>query len=300
MTHFADRLSAAVLACGAPACVGLDPHLDRLPLPLVESALKRTGRARRSAMAQAAAEFCIGVLDVVARKAPAVKPQVAFFEQLGAPGVEALEHVVAHAKSLGLIVILDAKRGDIGSTAKAYVTATLSDDGPMGADAVTLSPYLGLESLQPFVEAISQGKGLFVLVRTSNPGAQAWQLGSDPIAGQVADWIRETNAGQLGDTGMGPVGAVIGATLPLEAPRWRRRMPNAWFLVPGYGAQGASATDCLAHCRDDRSGALISSSRGVLYPRTGRAGSDWKRGINDRLDEFVCDLSSTFAPSVLR
>lgn len=291
MTPFADRLTEAVRATGASACVGLDPHLDRLPEPLVADALTLSGAERRVALAAAARTFCLGVIDTVAGLVPSVKPQVAFFEALGSPGVAALEDVVRAARDAGLLVVLDAKRGDIGSTARAYAHATLADNGPLRADSVTLSPYLGVESLEPFVDAADHGKGIFVLVRTSNAGAGQWQLGGDhPVAERVASWINAANAEREGASGFGPVGAVIGATLPLEAPHWRAAMPRAWFLVPGYGAQGASAVDCRGHLRDDGLGALVVSARGVLYPKAGRAGVDWKDGLHRRTSDFAADL----------
>lgn len=291
MTPFADRLTEKVLALKSPACVGLDPHLDRLPAPLVAGAEERVGSDRRKALAEAARTFCLGVIEACVDVVPAVKPQVAFFEALGSPGVAALEEVVSAAREAGLLVVLDAKRGDIGSTARAYAHATLADDGPVGADSVTLSPYLGVESLAPFLDAAEEGKGLWVLVRTSNPGAGTWQNGGEaPIAGAVADWIRETNATRRGASGFGPVGAVIGATLPLEAARWRAAMPDAWFLVPGYGAQGASAEDCRRHAREDGLGALVVSARGVLYPKSGNDGYDWKDAVNVRARAFADDL----------
>ncbi len=288
MIPFSERLTEAVRRKGAPACVGLDPHIDRLPSPFAVSSASSRGDA-----ANAAKEFCLGVIDAVADVVPSVKPQVAFFEALGAPGVEALEAVVAAAQDAGLLVVLDAKRGDIGSTARAYARASLDPEGPVGADAVTLSPYLGPESLTPFVEATdSFGAGAFVLVRTSNPGAVAWQKG--PAEGGPADavaaWIAEQNASRLGGSGFGPFGPVIGATLPNEAAHWRRVMPNAWFLVPGYGAQGASAVDCRPMCRNDGLGALIVSARGVLFPSSGQDGESWKDEIRARATHFAGDL----------
>jgi len=289
VTPFADRLTHAVLQRQSPACVGLDPHLDRLPAPLVD------GAQGREALARAARTFCLGVIDVVSGIVPAVKPQVAFFEALGAPGIKALEDVVHAARDAGLLVVLDAKRGDIGSTARAYVQGTLAAEGPLGADSVTLSPYLGTESLAPFLSATERGSGLFVLVRTSNPGAGTWQREHDDptrgIAAKVSHWIAAANADRVGAHGFGPVGAVIGATLPREATVWRARMPHAWFLVPGYGAQGASAADCRGHARSDGMGALVVSARGVLYPAAGRAGDGWKDGVRERAVAFASDLS---------
>lgn len=248
--HLAHRVAAT-----SPICVGIDPHLERVP--------GLDPGAPRASQAAAVARFGVAVVEAVAGQVPVVKPQVAFFEQLGADGVRALEEVVAAARASGLLVILDAKRGDIGSTARAYVRATLSDEGPLGADAVTLSPYLGPESLAPFLDARAQGKGLFVLLRTSNPGAGPWQRDTG-LADEVARWVREANA-----DGRRAVGVVVGATLPQEAPRWRRDVGDAWLLIPGYGAQGATAADVRGHFLSDGTGALVSSSRGLLFPSSG-------------------------------
>lgn len=252
---FGARLAARVRAT-APVCVGIDPHLARVPG--IEPGMTRAEQAT------AVASFGHAVVAAVQGQVAAVKPQVAFFEQLGAPGVAALESVVAAARDAGLIVLLDAKRGDIGSTAQAYAKATLDDDGPLGADAVTLSPYLGPESLAPFLARRAQGKGLFVLLRTSNPGAGPWQRDTG-LAERVADWVAEANR-----DGTASVGVVVGATLPDEAPRWRARLPHAWFLVPGFGAQGAGVDDVRGHFLPDGTGALVTSSRAVLYPAEGR------------------------------
>ncbi len=272
--------------------MGLDPHLNRLPASLVQ------GRTDRASLAAAARLFCLGVVDVVAPLVAAVKPQVAFFEALGAPGVVALEDVVRHARSRGLLVVLDAKRGDIGSTAEAYARGTLDDDGPMAADSVTLSPYLGPESMAPFLKRTGSGKGAFVLVRTSNPGSGAWQAeGQGAIAPRVATWISERNQAELGATGFGPMGAVIGATVSEEASAWRDRMPNAWFLVPGFGAQGATAADVVRHARSDGLGALITSSRAVLFPKSGTERDEWRDGVRARCEQLVRDVDAVLPVS---
>lgn len=247
---FSHRLEERARAVGAPSCVGIDPHLGRVP---------GTSRGTDPATnAEAVRAFALSAIDAMADHIAAIKPQSAFFEALGAPGVAVLAEVVAHAQSAGLLVLLDAKRGDIGSTAEAYAQATLDDDGPMGADAVTLSPYLGPESLTPFMARADAGKGLFVLVRTSNPGAAGWQrdLG---LADAVAHWV----------TGRAHcVGAVIGATLPAdEICAWRDRLPDTWLLAPGVGAQGAGVDELRAFFPDDRPvRALPTASRSVLFP----------------------------------
>jgi orotidine-5'-phosphate decarboxylase len=198
-----------------------------------------------------------------------VKPQVALFEQLGAPGVEALEATCKAAAAAGLLVLVDAKRGDIGSTAEAYARGILDDDGPIGADAVTLSPYLGRDSMEPFIKRCREdGKGVFVLLRTSNPGGSELQTAGVPSpADTVAGWVNSWNREFTVDGGLGPVGVVTGATLGEELKVWRERLPSAWFLMPGYGAQGASAAQTRAGFRADGLGGLVNSSRGVLFPK---------------------------------
>jgi len=280
---FGDRLTLRVRQVGSATCVGLDPHLSRLPGELKQ--LPGHG-IDREACAYAAGVFCRGVIEVVADKVAAVKPQVAFFEALGHHGVRELEKCVKAAKSAGLIVVLDAKRGDIGSTAEAYAHGCLDDHGPMGADAVTLSPYLGAESLEPFLKRVDDGKGVFVLVRTSNPGSNAWQnTGEDAIAPKVAAWIAAENARRAAGP-YGPIGAVIAANLPGESASWRSAMPRSWFLVPGFGAQGATAEDVRGHFNEGL-GALITSSRGVLFPKAGSDGSKWQAAVAERATQFA-------------
>jgi orotidine-5'-phosphate decarboxylase len=252
LVPFGERLAHRVRERG-PACVGLDPHLDRVP------GLDRAAPLR--VQAEAVRGFCLAVVEAVAPIVPAVKPQLAFFEALGSAGVAVLEEVVASARDAGLIVVADGKRGDIGTTAEAYAAALLDDDGPLRADAATVSPYLGPESLTPFASRTAAGKGVFVLVRTSNPGAGPWQVDTG-VAERVAAWVAAASPGP----GLGAVGAVVAATLPrAEVDTWRARMPHAWFLVPGVGAQGATPDSVRAHLRSDGLGALIASSREILF-----------------------------------
>lgn len=235
---------------GPSICVGLDPHPSQLPASF----------ARPGGLARWSQE----VLDAVAPHVSCVKPQVALYEQHGSEGWRALEVACAHARSLGIPVLLDAKRGDIGSTAEAYAHALLDDDGPIGADALTVSPYLGPESLRPFLKRAEQGKMLFLLLRTSNPGADVWQL---PVVERIASWVAEQNA----RLGAPRIGVVVGATVPDDV---RPLLPRAWFLTPGIGAQGAAPEDVLRHLRTDGGGVLPTASRSVLF------GSDPKPGID--------------------
>jgi orotidine-5'-phosphate decarboxylase len=272
-TPYGARLAEAVARTGAPVCVGLDPFPGRVPgwTPDLDPA----------AAADRVRVFCEGVLDAVAGLVPAVKPQSAFFEALGAPGVAAFHAVCRGARARGLLVVADAKRGDIGSTAEAYARTFLDDDGPCGADAVTVSPWLGPESLAPYLQR--PGKGVYVLVRTSNPDAHGWQRDTGAAAA-VADWIAARNA----HPGPGSVGAVVGATLPrAEVEAWRGRMPNTPFLVPGFGAQGAGVDDVRPHFLPDGSGALVTSSREVLYPKQGVEGADFAVHVRARAESFV-------------
>lgn len=264
MGHFADRLTAAIKARGNAVCVGLDPRWESLPTEV----RRRYGEGTRAAVARAYDEFCGRVLDVVAPLVPVVKPQMAFFEACGPAGFVALERLLSRCRRLGLLTILDGKRNDIASTAAAYAEAAF---GPVwDADAITINPYLGRDAVEPFIQvARRSGRGVFVLVRTSNPGAGQFQnLVSDGkplyvhVAEAVARWTRE----DLGDCGFGDVGAVVGATQPAELAAVRRLLPEAILLVPGFGAQGGAAADVAAAFRADGLGAVINSSRAILFP----------------------------------
>ena len=271
---FGERLLHAVRQRGTPACVGLDPFLDRVP---------GADAADPAAAADAVRSFCLRVIDAVAPFVPAVKPQSALFEQLGPAGVAAMNDAVRAARDAGLVVILDVKRGDIGSTAEAYARAHLDDDGPTGADAITVSPYPGPESFGPYERRVAAGKGAFVLVRTSNPGAEVWQRA---VAPAVADWLAQRCPGP----GLGAFGAVVGATLPRdEVEALRARMPRCWWLVPGFGAQGAGPDEVRPHFLADGTGALVTSSRGVLFP---------DRGVDADLGAAVAERARRFAEAV--
>jgi orotidine-5'-phosphate decarboxylase len=265
---FSDRLRDAVLRCRTPVLVGLDPRFESLPSPL-----RRSRSVENPAdVASAYREFCQAVIDVVAGVVPAVKPQAAFFEEAGPAGMQALADTIDYARQAGLLVIVDGKRNDIGSTAAAYANAYLGriPASRWGADALTVSPYLGDDSLLPFVErAQQQQAGVFVLVKTSNPGGGLFQ---DLIADgrrlfeHVADYVESLARQTLDDEqGFGAVGAVVGATYPEQLDELRGRMPHAWFLVPGYGAQGGAAADVAAAFRADGLGAIINNSRGILF-----------------------------------
>lgn len=258
--NFADRLAAAMRQKASCVCVGLDPRLALLPPTKATEPLARVE------------EFCCALCDATAPYAVAVKPQSAYFEALAPEGLACLWRVIRYARSRGLLVVLDAKRNDIGSTAEAYAQACLGlfgGDEPL-ADAVTVNAYLGADGVQPFVDAAARhGTGLFVLVKTSNPSSgdlQDLTLESGlSVYQHMADLVAYWGHDLIGECGYSSVGAVVGATYPEQLSELRGRVPTVPFLVPGYGHQGGTATD-VAHGFDAHGlGALVNSARGIIY-----------------------------------
>jgi len=248
--HFADHLMAAIQAKHSRVCVGLDPVEDRLPQGV---SIER---------------FCKGIIEAVASNATCVKPNAAFFEVLTQGRLNLAWRLAEHAQAQGLLVILDAKRGDIGSTATAYAKAYLREATPF--DALTVNPYLGSDGVKPFIEqATANSKGLFVLVKTSNPSSgelQDLELAAGGrvyvhVASLVSQWGQEC----IGNSGYASVGAVVGATYPQQLQQLRAAMPATPFLVPGYGAQGSNAHDVAGAFDDAGLGAIVNSSRGIIY-----------------------------------
>jgi len=277
--NFADRLLEAVRARSNPTVVGLDPHLALIP---AEFAAAHDPGATRAEVAAAVGDFLEQVIDATSDLVPAVKPQSAFFEELGADGALLWERIVRRAHDAGMLVIGDVKRGDIGSTASAYARALLS--GGPGAepaslcDAITVNPYLGRDSVEPFVRACAEvDAGLYVLVRTSNPGgADLQNLGQPTLAMQVAGLVGEWGADLVGESGWSSVGAVVGATHASELAAFRAAMPHTPFLLPGYGAQGAGAADVVGAFGEGLAGGLVNSSRGILFAGRNEPEQPWK------------------------
>lgn len=262
--NFADRLIAAIRQKQTPVLVGLDPRAESLPAGMLAAKdVESTARAYVT--------FCRGVVDVVAPLVAAVKPQAAFFEQLGPAGCVALGEVVRYAASKGLLVIMDGKRNDIGTTAQAYAEAYLGpgDLSPWGADALTVSPYLGDDSLKPFLQSSKDhGAGIFVLVKTSNPGGGRFQdliAAGQPLYRHVAAYVEQLASATVGESGYGIVGAVAGATYPAQLAELRAAMPHTFLLIPGYGAQGGTAADCAAAFDSRGLGAVVNNSRGIIF-----------------------------------
>lgn len=293
---YADRLQDAIQAKGTPALVGLDPFLDRIPEDFVGVHDPEATVAERAA---AMGDFLCAVVDVVADRVPAVKPQSAFFEVLGAAGVAQWERVVRHARRAGLIVVGDVKRGDIGSTAAAYAEAFLTGargvDPKTLCDAVTVNPLLGDDSITPFLKACDQASaGIYILVRTSNPGGAQFQLQGQPtLTEHIADAVVAWGEGLIGTSGLSSVGAVVGATHPEELASLRARMPRTPLLLPGYGAQGAGAAEVASGFLEGGRGALVNSSRGILYP-TRDQGEDWRTATSRAVDRMRVDLGAVW------
>jgi orotidine-5'-phosphate decarboxylase len=289
--------------------VGLDPRLENLP-----ESLRRDIDSRDFARVAAAyTEFCREVISAVAPLVPVVKPQAAFFEQLGPPGMQSLADVIAEARRAGLLVVLDGKRNDIGTTASAYAQAYLgaSPKSAWGADALTVSPYLGDDSLSPFVEVAEQNAaGVFVLVKTSNAGGGLFQdLISDGkrLYEHVADYVQQLAKRTVGESGYGVVNAVVGATYPEQLSELRRRMRHAWLLVPGFGAQGGATKD-VAGAFDPRGlGAIINNSRGIIFAyerapyRERFAANQWLDAVAAATRDMIDQLrSETLAGRLVR
>ncbi len=326
MPAFIDQLRQRCQTCGTPVLVGLDPRLESLP-PAI-----RPSEANPSfeSIATAYDTFCRGVIDVVAPLVPAVKPQAAFFEEIGPAGMSVLAGLIDYAQSKGLLVILDGKRNDIGSTAAAYAAGLLGRGSPWRADALTVSPYLGEDSVQPFVDvAVKRDAGIFVLVKTSNPGgamlqdltigsanstigsagsssehgqqsAESANFAGRPVYERVATFVNalaESTRSEYNGTRSpyGAVGAVVGATWPTQLAELRQQMPSTWFLVPGFGAQGGTAADISAAFDAHGEGAVINNSRGILFaykkPEYAEFGaSRWERAVEAATRKMIDQL----------
>jgi orotidine-5'-phosphate decarboxylase len=291
-THFGDRLAAAVRAKKSAVCVGLDPRWGSLP----ESIRAGINTADRNAVAGATDCYCRHVIDAVAAFAPVVKPQAAFFEQLGPAGMVALGSVIQYARQAGLLVLLDGKRGDIGTTAEAYADAYLGDSSAWQCDALTVNPYLGDDTLKPFVDLChSRNAGIFVLVKTSNPGSGFLQdkvVEGRAVYEHMATLVQQLTQQSVGASGYGAIGAVVGATYPEQLAKLRSQMTNTWILIPGYGAQGGTASD-VAHGFDEQGlGAIVNSSRGIIFAyQTPRyAGLAWQDAIAAAARDMAAEL----------
>lgn len=277
MRHFADRLLGAVEAKHSHAVVGLDPDYSLLP-PEVIAEHPREGFDSEAEMKAAAYRtFAARLLPALTAEAVAVKIQIAYFEALGSVGYALYQELVRFSQDLGYIVIADVKRGDIGSTAEAYAAAHLD---LAGADAVTVNPYFGTDGLEPFFKrARTEGKGVFVLVKSSNPSSSEVQdvvlQSGEALHGRVAALVNDWGADTIGERGYRVVGAVVGGTHPEQGATLRKAMPGVPLLIPGYGAQGARAADLASMFDSGGTGAVVNSARAILYAYRKRPEAHW-------------------------
>lgn len=256
-----DKLVEKIKEKKNPCIVGIDPQWNKIPDCYKEAELSE---------AEVIFRWAKDIIDHVADIVAAIKPQIAFFEIYGAEGITVFQRLVAYAHEKGLVVIEDSKRNDIGNTAKAYAYAHLSKDGQINADFMTVSPFLGTDSICPFIDVAEKNeKGLFILVKTSNPSSVEISKAKNESGEKISDWlanyINSVGKNYIGESGYSSIGAVVGATFPEEAKRLRKLMQNNYFLVPGFGAQGGSAKDIISCFNEDGLGAVVSSSRGILY-----------------------------------
>ena len=289
MTHFADDLIRATRDYG-PLCVGLDPYADKLPQ-----------RVFGPPSPESFHRFFSEIIDLCAHRVAVVKPQIALFEAMGPEGLQVLQALVRQAKAAGLLVLLDAKRGDIGATAQGYADAYLGPDAWLPVDALTLNPSMGADTLAPFLKyCASHGKGVSVRVRTSNPGGgdlQDRDCGGKPLFLRTAKMLHKHADALRGETGWSSLTVVVGATVPAEAKQVRKALPKSPFLVPGYGAQGASAREAMAgfvQTEHGLEGGIVSASRSVLYPTSASISetlTEWRdaveRGLMLARDELL-------------
>lgn len=283
---FADKLIEATEKFG-PLCVGIDPHAGRVPALFGGD----TG--------EGLASWGTALVEAAAGRVAAIKPQVGLFERLGPEGMSALQQVCRAGREAGLLVLADAKRGDIGSTAEGYASAYLANGAPFEADAVTVNPYMGLDTLEPFMrQAETHGKGVIVLARTSNPGSadfQAKNMNGAPLYARVVEALGPLMDRLKGASGWSGLMLVAGATGPDEARALRALAPTALFLVPGYGAQGAGAADAMAGFVKG-TGGLVNASRSVTFPKSAEDATtlgDWRAAIIEAIDTAQTDLKTS-------
>ncbi len=292
--HAADVLHRSIERTGSISCVGLDPRPALLPAALRQSVASSHGPGAEG-VAEAFRISNVAIIDAIAGRCAAVKPQAACYEAYGAAGWRALEATVAYAQAAEIPVILDAKRGDIGSTAAHYGQMAFGgapglDDEPVagiGATWLTVNPYLGVDGIDPVLADTTAG--LFVITKTSNPSSgdlQDTASADATVADTVADLVHKWGSALLGECGLSDIGAVVGATYPDHARSLRGRMPDTIFLVPGYGAQGGGAADAVAGLRTDGRGVIVSSSRGITGAWQSTGSDDWAGAARTALDDM--------------
>jgi orotidine-5'-phosphate decarboxylase len=308
-SHFADRLFEAVRTKKTSLIVGLDPVYGRLP-GAIRDHRDMNDEFDAAAAVDAIFDFCTQAMRIVAPMVPAIKINIAYFEKYLWEGMETYYNLITEADDLGLEIIGDVKRGDIGHTAEQYAAAHLENpemaglEDTLAPDAITVNSYTGSDGIEPFAEmADKQGKGVFVLVRTSNPSAGAVQDFADAEGVRMYEKVAEVvgeianKDERIGECGYSNIGMVVGGTAPEVTTALRHKYDKVWFLVPGYGSQGASGADCVRFCKPDGSGALINASRSIIYayekPKyREQFGEDWKRCIEQAVIDAKVDLAN--------
>lgn len=308
-SHFADRLCEAVRKKKTSLIVGLDPVYGRLPA-VIRDHRQMNDEFDAAAAVDAIFDFCTQTMRIVAPMVPAVKVNIAFFEKYLWEGLETYYNLITEADDLGLEIIGDVKRGDIGHTAELYAAAHLENpelaglEETLAPDAITINGYTGTDGIVPFADmAEKQGKGVFVLVRTSNPSAAPIQDFADADGQRMYEKLAEIVAGiagekgRIGTSGYSNIGMVVGGTAPDVTTALRAKYDKLWFLVPGYGSQGASAADCVRFCKPDGTGALINASRSIIYAYErpeykSQFGDDWKRCIEQAVIDAKVELAN--------
>lgn len=307
-SHFADRLCEAVRTKKTSLVVGLDPVYDRLPAAITSHGHLNDGQDAAAAV-DAIFDFCTQTMRVIAPMVPAVKINIAFFEKYLGEGIETYYALISEAEDLGLEIIGDVKRGDIGHTAEEYASAHLKNSELIGLedtltpDAITINGFAGADGIRPFADvATEQGKGVFVWVHGSNPSAAVLQDFEDASGQKMYEKVAEvvdeiaSEEARLGESGYSNIGMVVGGTSPEVTTALRSTYDKVWFLVPGYGSQGASAEDCIRFVKSDGTGALISASRSLIYAYERpqykeKFGDDWKRCIAQAVTDAKVELA---------
>ena len=299
INHFGNRLVTKIRSSKSFLCLGVDPHLDLIPKIFDVN-------TKTSNIVGKVEKFCFSLLDAAVGLIPAIKPQIALFEQLGPDGMKLLSSLCKHAQSQNFLVIMDAKRGDIGSTSQAYANAYLGKDAPFPSDALTINPWLGIDSLEPFFKKASEtSSGLFVLVHTSNKGSKDIQEMSLSTGikcyEHLANILKPIVEKHKGALGLSSIGVVSGATFREESVALRKLLPNAPFLIPGYGTQGASAKDACAPLVQDTKHSnllnfgLINASRSILFSEDSYLANnieEWQKIILSKINSINNELTS--------
>lgn len=299
INHFGNRLVTKIRSSKSFLCLGVDPHLDLIPKIFEKN-------NKISNIVGKVEKFCFSLLDAAVGLVPAIKPQIALFEQLGPDGMKLLSSLCKHAQSQNFLVIMDAKRGDIGSTSQAYANAYLGKDAPFPSDALTINPWLGIDSLEPFFKKASEtSSGLFVLVHTSNKGSKDIQEMSLSTGikcyEHLANILKPIVEKHKGALGLSSIGVVSGATFREESVALRKLLPNAPFLIPGYGTQGASAKDACAPLVQDTEHSnllnfgLINASRSILFSEDSYLANnieEWQKIILSKINSINNELTS--------